>query len=383
MKKITWVNFLHIYQPPWQQAGVVRQAAIESYDYLFSLLEKYPRFRATINITGSLIKQLEEISPELLASLQSLVARNKVELTGSAMYHALLPLIPEEEVVRQIRLNEEILKKYFSQKITGFYLPEMAYSNNVAKVIKKLGYHWIILDQVNYQGEVDNKALYEIKDIGLKVIFRNRDISKSYPAEVIYKKLNKLAEEEIIITGTDGEMYGHYHEDWQGHIEKVLQNKQVEVLTCSQYLASLSKVKKISLRTAGWETTAKDLQQKIPFALWQHPKNKIHQLLWKLVSWSSKTVKKYPQDENFYWARRHLDRGLSSCTFWWASAVKPSEFSPLTWNPDMIDNGSEELIRSVRSLSSATKEEKLKAEGIYIELKKITWETHWQKYHRK
>ena len=34
MKKITWVNFLHIYQPPWQEKGIIEQVAIESYDYI-------------------------------------------------------------------------------------------------------------------------------------------------------------------------------------------------------------------------------------------------------------------------------------------------------------------------------------------------------------
>jgi len=36
VNKITWVNFLHIYQPPWQSKGVVEQVASESYDYLLT-----------------------------------------------------------------------------------------------------------------------------------------------------------------------------------------------------------------------------------------------------------------------------------------------------------------------------------------------------------
>ncbi|MCD4760426.1 hypothetical protein K8R42_00840 [bacterium] len=46
----------------------------------------------------------------------------------------------------------------------------------------------------------------------------------------------------------------------------------------------------------------------------------------------------------------------------------------------MIDNGSEELIRVVRSLSRAKTAEKIKAEKIYIDIKKNTWLTHWRKY---
>ena len=94
-------------------------------------------------------------------------------------------------------------------------------------------------------------------------------------------------------------------------------------------------------------------------------------------------VNKYEKDKNWHWARNHLDRGVSSCTFWWASAKQPSDFSPLTWNPDMIDNGVEELVRAVRALEGASTKEKIKAEKIYIDIKKNTWLDHWNKYNKK
>lgn len=382
--KITWVNFLHIYQPPWQQPGVIEQVSSESYEYLVSLLEKYKNFRATINITGNLVEQLDRHRPDLLVRIKKLVVKGKIELTGSAKYHALLPLLPEDEIVRQIKLNKDVLDAHFpKQKILGFYLPEMSYSDKAGKIIKKLGYQWIILDPVVFGAEVDNKLIYKIKNIGLKVVFRNREISKNYPAEIIYKQLDKLNKDELYITGSDGEMYGHFHNDWQGHLEKVISSSQVEILTVGQYLQSLKKAKEIKLKSGSWETKKSELDRNIPFALWKHPKNKIHLLLWELVELSYKLLKKYPKDKNYHWARRHLDRGLSSCTFWWASATKPSIFSPLTWNPDMIDNGSEELIRVVRSLANANKNEKIKAEKLYIEIKKTTWLKHWAKYNQQ
>jgi hypothetical protein len=200
---------------------------------------------------------------------------------------------------------------------------------------------------------------------------------------VIYKKLQvKNLKPTTIITGTDGEMYGHFHKDWQGHLEKILQNDDLTIQTISQYIKTLKQEKYITLRTASWETTESELKKRTPFALWQHPKNKIHQDLWKLVALAIKLVNQNKKDQNYKWARWHLDRGLSSCTFWWASATKPSDFSPLTWNPDMIDNGSEELVRSIRSLKKVATGQRIKAERLYIQIKKNTWETHWRKYHK-
>ena len=158
-------------------------------------------------------------------------------------------------------------------------------------------------------------------------------------------------------------------------------------MTVSQYLKTLlasrrsgKQTQVISLRDSSWETSLKDLKQNIPFALWQNPKNPIHQVLWQLTNFSIGLVKKYPKDQNYFWARLHLDRGLSSCTFWWASAKKVGIFSGLAWHPDMVDNGVEELVRSVRSLKQASSQEKIQAERYYAKAKRLIWETHWRKY---
>ena len=141
VNKINWINFLHIYQPPWQHKGVIDQISSESYEYLVTLFEKYPNFRASINITGNLVEQLDEYRPDLLKRLQALVSKGHIELTSSAKYHALLPLLKKEEIKRQIELNQEVLAQYFDiDKIKGFYMPEMAYSDDVAKIVKNLGF---------------------------------------------------------------------------------------------------------------------------------------------------------------------------------------------------------------------------------------------------
>ena len=350
MNKVIWINFLHMYQPPWQDKGVVERVSIESYDYLVTLFEEYNNFKCSLNITGNLIEQLEGLRPDILKRLQKIVKSGQIELTGSSKYHALLPLLSTKEAKRQIKLNQEVLGGYFDiKKIKGFYLPEMAFSLSIAKTIKSMGFKWLILDEIHSKEKISDDILYKIKEIGLSVVFRDRKISKSYPAEVIYNKLKKNFKNQNIITATDAEIYGHFHEDWQGHLEKVLINKNVEVKTISGYIKGLKEKKNISLRSASWESSVRDIKNNVPYILWDDPKNVIHKELWKLVKLADSLVNKYKKDKNHYWSRLHLDRGVSSCTFWWATAKRPSPFSPLTWNPDLIDNGSEELIRSIRN----------------------------------
>jgi hypothetical protein len=78
-------------------------------------------------------------------------------------------------------------------------------------------------------------------------------------------------------------------------------------------------------------------------------------------------------------------RGLASCTFWWASAKDfKHNFGPYAWNPDEIERGLEELIRSIRSLENEKlRADKLKAEKIYLKIKAMIWKRHWQYYWKK
>ncbi len=384
MNKIKWINFLHIYQPPWQDEGTIKQVSSESYEYLIWLFKKYPKFKCTLNITGSLVDQLEKFRPDLLIELKKLVNKNQIELTGSAKYHAFLPMLPKKEIIRQIKLNQDTLKKYFNlKKIKGFYLPEMGFNLEVVKIVKKMGFKWIILDPISYIGKNETDILYKLRNININVVFRNRKISKQYPPETIYKKLKTDFKNQIILSAHDGETYGHFHEDWQGCIEKVIKDDRIIIQTISKYIKSLKKQKSINLRNSTWETKEYEIKNKKPYIFWNDPKNKIHQNLWKLLYYSIKLLNKYKKDSSWKWARIHLDQGLSSCTFWWSTGKKPATFSSLTWSPDMIDNGAEELIRSIRALKNASINEKIKAEKIYLEIKKDIWITHWKKFNKK
>ena len=78
-------------------------------------------------------------------------------------------------------------------------------------------------------------------------------------------------------------------------------------------------------------TKATDLQKNNPFPLWNNPKNQIHKLLWQLANEAIDANKKYNKNNKDIWARKHLNQGLASCSWWWAAAKKPDVFSPITW----------------------------------------------------
>ncbi len=400
-----WFNFLHFYQPANAEFYNIRKALDKSYWRLLRLMEEHPELKMTFNISGCLLDRLaEEKEMAFIERLKFLVKKDRVELTGSAYYHGFLPLLPETEVVRQIKANEKALKKYFGKnfKPAGFFLPEMAYSPAVAKIIKRLGYDWLILDEVAYSGgkkiRPDFNRLYLDAASNLKIIFRSREMSSAYPPDKLWPILKNLAVgkfrvkkigvagsgEPLFITATDAELYGLRHEDPTGEMEKIVKQKSLQTATFSERIKQLEKTKalKIKIWPATWESSAAEVSSGQPYQLWQNKSNKIQVYLWKLAYLSLGLENKFKKDKNYYWYRWHLARGLASCTFWWASArdFKPV-FGPYAWSPDDIERGLEDLIRSVRSLHDPkTRRTKLEAEKYYLKIKTFIWEEHWKKH---
>ena len=383
MQKITWINFLHIYQPPTQTPEVLEKVTKESYENVLRLLETYPTFKITLNMSGSLIELLVKNGREdVLKKFRKFVENGQVELVGSAMYHPILALLPEAEVRHQIELNTTILKKYFGEslKLPGFFIPEMAYSKKIGEIVKDMGFTWIILDEINVPKEVgtlDPKIKYEIKDVGLNVLFRNRYFSKTFPPEYISEHKNDITHPYIIIAH-DGELYGHWHRDDKGYYKKAFTDSDIRMITVSEYLKELSTSESIQLRDGSWESLEEELVNNIPFALWNDEGNSIHEKMWKFAEFAIKTVTEHHDDPNYTEARSHLDRGLASCAWWWGSERIPAAFSPLTWNPTEIEKGAIELllsIRSYRTLDLATYEN---TETMFGELRNTIWKHHWQ-----
>ncbi|HBA36791.1 TPA: hypothetical protein DCZ15_02830 [Candidatus Falkowbacteria bacterium] len=390
-----WLNFLHFYQPANADFHDIRKALDKSYWRLIRWAEEHPDLRFTVNVSGCLLERLlEEKESKFIDHLKFLVKKGRLELTGSAAYHGFLPLLSEEEIVRQIKTNEKILKKCFGKnfKPTGFFLPEMAYSPTVAKIIKRLGYRWIILDEIAYSGasgrRPDIQRPYADEATGLKVIFRDRALSNGYPPDKLQAIFKKTpAGTQTLLTATDAELYGLRHEDPTAELEKVAKIKELKTLTVSAFLKSIEKNKteKIKLWPSSWESSVAEVKSGRPFRLWLDKSNKIQTNLWKLANLSLETGRKFKNDKNFFWYRWHLIRGLASCTFWWASGRDFSKvFGPYAWSPDDIERGLEDLIRSLRSLADPkTKKIKLEAEKYYLRTKKLIWEEHWKKYWQK
>ena len=262
---IKWINFLHFYQPPTAIDDTIKQIAKECYQPLVDFLFKYKNTKITINISGCLAQRLFDLGyKKLLKDFSKLAECGQIEFVSSAAFHSILPLLPEKEIIKQTKINNEINKKHFGTDYNpkGFFLPEMAYSEKVGQIIKKLDFKYTILDQIAYdkslKSQINNNIKYKIQN-GLQIIFRNRKISQTFVPETIISllKQNSLKKQTTIITATDGELYGHRYWNWRPSYSKVIKNKNIKTLTISEYLKTIKTIKTIKPKKSSWESTEK------------------------------------------------------------------------------------------------------------------------------
>jgi alpha-amylase/alpha-mannosidase (GH57 family) len=382
---MVWGNFLHIYQPPDQHKDLLRKITEESYYKIVEILEKNPEGKLTLNICACLTEQLLKLGyKDLIERIKNLLEKGQIELTESSKYHAFLPLLPESEIKRQIILNQKTHKKIFGKnyKPRGIHLPEMAYAKKIAKVVKKLGYQWMVLNEISFEGKlfskIDCSQIYKHKEFPeIKILFRNRKLSDLIQRGFLWKtedfyqfiKENVKAE-EYIITAMDGETFGHHRPGLEKLLEKIYQEKKIKTMTISEIVDSFPEGKEIEPIEGSWASMESEIKAKIPYAQWKYPKHPIHQRQWKLTNLAIDVVNKSQKDPGYKKARKILDEALFSCQYWWAGAVP-------WWEIEYIEKGAYYLKKSIESLNKISKKTKKLAQDLYQEIVSLAFE--WER----
>jgi hypothetical protein len=354
-----WSNFLHIYQPPTQTEAIVRKVTDEGYRTLVRVLKEAPGGKITLNISGVLTEQLVRYGlDDVIRGLRELAERGQVEFTGSAMYHPILPLIPREEVIRQIRLNTGVNHRYFGEiyKPAGFFPPEMCYSYEVAQTVAELGFRWIIVDELSYNGKIGSvkyDRLYKVEGLGdFLVFFKERPFSAGitygeYPSADPFLAALSIEEHSYLLTGTDGEVYGHHRPGQEKMLSEVFVRGTPRTCTISELIGHFVEVNTVSPLPSSWSTWEDEMARGIPYPQWQYPGHELHRRQWQLTDFALDTVKEAPPNApRFSEARRLLDEGLHSCQYWWASC-RP------WWSVEMIEWGAQKLYQAVEVLGAA------------------------------
>lgn len=362
---MNWLFFMHFYQPANQQKDILEAVVKESYLPIFRKLNNLNTASITINITGSLLELfVRDGYTELLDLIRQAVKSGKVELTGSCKYHTFLPLMPHEELKRQIKLNEvttnEILG--FDYKAKGFFPPEMGYSPEIGKLISDMGFKWIIIDEI--AGSTDSafptaKTLHKIEGTNMQAFYRNRRASNlimsavARDVDTIFQSLNDDLAQPYMVTGMDGETFGHHRIGFEQFLFELLDNPDLNITSMENfYNNGANSITEIQTdpKASTWATSISDINKGIQFLSWKDPSNEIHKIQWEFLEYTLDLVYKYSQsNSNYEVVRNKMDMALASDHFWWASA-KP------WWSLEMIEDGAFRFLDVIENMEGISEE---------------------------
>lgn len=361
-----WAPVLHLYQPPTQFPKVLKKVAEESYVPLFALLERNPKVKMTINISASLSELLHRLGyDDLLQRIRRLAERRQIELTGSAAYHPLLPRLPFSEIARQVKLNEQINRKFFGEvyKPRGFFPPELGYSHEVGDALANLNYEWVLVECCCAPKEpVAYDRVYRLSDQKLLIFFRNKELSLAIAfrttktaGEFVSLSQKLLKKNEYLLTAMDGETFGHHWKDGLTLLADLLPN--FETVTVSELITIYPKREKTNPMESTWAASHEECKLGEIYPRWDNPGSPLHPKQWELLGLAIGVVKRSGDGK----ARALLDKAVHSDQFWWAS------HNPY-WHPKMIERGTKLLVQTIAVSSSVKQDDLKRAKKLYKEI---------------
>ena len=217
---MNWVNYIYIYQPPTQKKDILQKVMDQSYRPILNLLLENPQSHININVNAGLIEMFSKNEGEdIIGMLKTLLNRGQIEISDTSAYQAFFPMIPKDEIKRQIQRNHNIMKSFLGDnyKPQGFFSPSMVYTDTIFNIVKEFGYKWILLDENVLKDRYTLKHDIIYTHNGLNIFIRDRAQSfkiMSYNVdnnEELITDLNKtFSQKEFLITAIDGETFGHH-----------------------------------------------------------------------------------------------------------------------------------------------------------------------------
>ena len=213
---------IHNHQPVGNFPWVFQQVYEESYLPMIKALEQHPNVRLSLHYTGSLLDWFDEAQPEFLRRLAALVWRNQIEIVSGGYYEPILPSIPDDDKIAQIRRLTERLSRDFGVNASGMWIAERVWEPSLPRLIRNAGIEWTILDDVHFKNvgleDKDLHGYYATEDQSsvLKVFATSKKMRYTIPwrpANETIEVLRSLATPDgkrIAVMGDDGEKFGSW-----------------------------------------------------------------------------------------------------------------------------------------------------------------------------
>lgn len=373
-----WVNFLHIYQPTDQSEEILKRVVNESYRRIFKGFLKIKNLKINLNINGALTELLVKKGYfDVIESIYQLAKSGRLEFTESAKYHPFLPFLNTKEIERQIKENNRTNRKYFGSfyQPRCFFPPELAFAPKIGKIVSNLGYKILLLDEIAYPVDPSSlkEKIFKLKGKDLILVFRERRVSNCLMSALIkdekeFKEIlgEDLKKEIYLLTGIDGETFGHHRPGLEKSLFKIVSSKEPKQIFLSEIPKYIKIDGEILPRSSTWASSLDDIEKGLQFYSWKSPKNKIHKLQWQFLNYLRSLIEKKKFSKKII---KNYDEAIASDQFFWASAEP-------WWSIEMIEKGAFKMLKVLESITKNKKEIE-RGEKFYYQI--ISTAFKWQR----
>jgi glycogen debranching enzyme len=327
------------------------------------LVNRYPEAKITVHLTGSLIWQLDWLAKENFQSKSTslgniwdeyrrAIRTGRMEIVIDGFYHPIFPLIEQRDAEFQFAKAISWVRQYFGVEPSGFFPPELAFSENIIPWLKSFGIRWVFFDSFHIGGLPNrNKWTREYCEAAFRphlaehagaviiVVPREHWLGQNqadgFDANYLVQELRKIQQWNtdpqrpfLVVILSDGENGwmrqaggGYYDWFWPAFLEAIKNEGWIRLTTVSEYLREVYTPKDlIEIETGSWGVggARTDLSQ------WAGSQLDVQ--MWERVSQVRENLKRMEAGISGSLAESYMRRAwgyfamaLTSCYWFWDS----------------------------------------------------------------
>lgn len=297
MKTIHHALVLNFHQPPGNLDHLLDTNAWEAKEILFAM-DRMPRAlwgyedvaRVHLSLSGSLLETLG--SPGFQERVYGVVKVGDLlwhlqntrifEILGTGYYHPVLPLTPPRDWEDHLRRWQQTAQHLFwRESFGGFWPPEMGFSMEMIPLLKRLGYQYVLVDDVYIEPVGESMSWPEIRyrphiaafeGEEIIIIPRDRELSNAQESgmdpgwfEHEAKERTRHCDfEPLITTCTDGDNGGWFrnvtpeanfwHVFYLPFLNRARLDREIRPAFITDYLRDIGPLGRVTVHTGAWNT---------------------------------------------------------------------------------------------------------------------------------
>jgi 4-alpha-glucanotransferase len=206
----------HAHQPVGNFAHVIDDAVVRCYRPFLQTLERHPRVRFSLHVSGWLLGRLERDHPDVVSHIARMVARDQVEMIGGGDTEPVLAAIPDRDRRDQLRAMSARLTTLFGAAPRGAWLAERAWESTIVPALHDCGLRFVAVDDYHFRSVGSDEQLtgyFSTEESGRRLDLFPISESLRYlipfaPVEDVIAELDRFSDGAAAIYFDDLEKFG-------------------------------------------------------------------------------------------------------------------------------------------------------------------------------